>query len=106
MGDAGYRVLLAAGADEALRLAAENRIDLLLTDVVMPGLSGTALVERLQAKGRNLRVVFMSGHDRGMLQTQTSLAHFIQKPFTPKSLLAVVSEAMNTPVGSKIAESV
>jgi PAS domain S-box-containing protein len=96
--DAGYRVLTAANGAEAVRLAGEDSIDLVLTDVVMPGLSGTALVQNLRARSLNPRVVFMSGHDEGLVQTMADTRHFLQKPFTPKSLLATVSKALETPL--------
>ena len=90
---AGYRVLVAGEAREALAAAGEDaeRIDLLVTDVVMPGLSGPALAEQLFARHPALRVLFVSGYTQdaighdGVLQTGVE---FLQKPFRMGVLLA------------------
>jgi CheY-like chemotaxis protein len=99
----GYTVLEAASGLEALRLVSaavtdEQRIDLVLTDVVMPDLSGRALGERLAAEWPELRVVYMSGYTddeilrRGLTQ---STAAFLEKPFTLERLAMVVREALD-----------
>jgi two-component system cell cycle sensor histidine kinase/response regulator CckA len=96
----GYTVLEAEDAARALRLASrpELHLDLLLTDVVMPGLSGTALAQRLLEERPDLRVVFMSGYTdealghHGVLEPGT---HFIQKPFASDDLLRVVRDALD-----------
>jgi len=95
----GYRVLEAAGAEEALRLweQAADRIDLLLTDVVMPGMSGRQLALRLLAARPELKVVYMSGYAGDALGEQGVLAPdvvLIQKPFTPRLLLRRIREAL------------
>jgi two-component system, cell cycle sensor histidine kinase and response regulator CckA len=86
----GYDVLVAARPSEALRLAAvEDGIDMVLTDVVMPEMSGRELAERLRARRPDLRVLFMSGYTddavvrHGVLEAHVS---FLQKPFTPDAL--------------------
>jgi two-component system cell cycle sensor histidine kinase/response regulator CckA len=95
---AGYQVFEAAGSQEALRLATDDvNIDLLITDVVMPELSGPELVERLKARRPTLRVLFMSGYTGGALAHQGILkqgAHYLQKPFTPELLLPAVRAAL------------
>jgi signal transduction histidine kinase len=93
---AGYRVLAATGGEAALRLAAEEpSIDLVLTDVVMPGMGGAALAERLRAARPGIRVLFMSGYSadlpKGLAPTGGGL---LEKPFTPAALLARVAEAI------------
>jgi DNA-binding response OmpR family regulator len=93
LSDAGYNVITAASGDEALRLAGESPVDLLLTDIGIPGIRGDALVQRFQAQSRNSGVVIMSGSDRDTLQDVG--ARFLQKPFTSKSLLAIVLETLN-----------
>jgi len=85
--DRGYRVHAAANANEALDLAAKlgDDLDLLLTDIVMPGTSGSDLAQRLLRSHPDLRVLYMSGYSDslifryGMLQER---AAFLQKPFS------------------------
>jgi len=96
---AGYQVLESDGAREALRLAAEHRgrIGLLLSDVVMPGMNGPDLAQRVQKIQPRLTTVFMSGYaDTGVLRqsVQDPLNTYIQKPFTIDLLLACVGKAL------------
>ncbi|GEM_PF-3136516 len=98
----GYAVLTAGTGAEALRLCAERggRIDLLLSDVVMPGMSGPALVERLREIGPDLSVLFMSGYAGGETQQLEGIgpdAAFLEKPFTHEALTEKVREALNGP---------
>jgi len=95
----GYSVLAAGGGAEALALAGQHRgrIDLLLTDVVMPGMTGRELAERLEVVRPETRVMFMSGYTddalgrRGLLSAGTLL---LQKPFTLSKLAAMLREAL------------
>jgi PAS domain S-box-containing protein len=95
----GYQVLPAGGADAALALARSHpaRIDLVLTDVVMPGTNGRVLADALVAARPGLRVLFMSGYTddviahRGVLEPGTLL---LEKPFTVLGLLRRVREAL------------
>jgi DNA-binding NtrC family response regulator len=100
---AGYQVLQAASPAEALRLAAEHsaRIDLLLTDVVMPERNGIELAEQVHAVRPNLITVFMSGYAQTELFRNPGVrsAMHIQKPFTMKALLAGISQALNDNLG-------
>jgi two-component system, cell cycle sensor histidine kinase and response regulator CckA len=96
---AGFVVLLAhdAEAAEALALAHPGPIDLLLTDVVMPRVSGRVLAERLSSRFPGLRVLFMSGFPGDFLERQDasgSSRFFLQKPFTPEVLKARVCDAL------------
>jgi signal transduction histidine kinase/CheY-like chemotaxis protein len=102
---AGYRVLEAANGAEAIRLVQGTLVDVVLTDVVMPGMNGAALIQQLRAQLPELRVVFMSGHDRGLLKTFADGALFLQKPFTPKSLTAMISTALDGPQEPQAAPS-
>jgi PAS domain S-box-containing protein len=87
----GYNVLAARHGGDALQmaLAADQQIDLVVTDVVMPGMNGRQLVEALRARAPGVRVLYMSGYTdddivrRGLL---TSNVAFLEKPFTAKSL--------------------
>jgi PAS domain S-box-containing protein len=97
--EAGYTVLAASGADEALGLAASHptAIDLLLTDVIMPGLSGPELARRLGERRPGVAVLYMSGYTDELVGLHGVLEpsiHFIQKPFTRSGLLLKVRETL------------
>ncbi len=94
----GYVVHEAADATEALTIAKQSRaIDLLLTDVVMPGMSGRALADALAISHPDTRVLFMSGYThgeiakRGVLEAGRAILH---KPFTREELIRRVEEAL------------
>jgi CheY-like chemotaxis protein len=96
----GYVVLAAASGGDALELAAHyaGPIHLLLTDVVMPGLSGREVAERLSAARPGVCVLFMSGYtdnviaQRGVLDPGIA---FLSKPFTPETLAAKVRDVLD-----------
>ncbi len=95
----GYHVLAAAGGAEAIALAgiSPGRIDLLLTDVIMPGMQGQEVATRFSAIQPSSRVLFMSGYTQGILGTQGVLApgvELIEKPFSEASLLSKVREVL------------
>ncbi len=97
----GYVVLAASAAEEALQVAGEHRgeIDLLLTDVVMPGMDGRALAELLLASNPELTCLFMSGYAVD-LATQGEpagpAANHIEKPFSMRDLAVRVREALDS----------
>lgn len=97
---AGYNVLDARSGDEAIRLchAHAGPIDLLLTDVVMPEVSGKEVADRLSELRPSIRVLFMSGYtDEAIVQHSVLDANvkFIQKPFTWVALTRKVREVLN-----------
>jgi DNA-binding NtrC family response regulator len=97
--DAGYRVLRAEGGRNAVEVyeSCGQTIDLLLTDVIMPDLTGPVVAQRIRSRQPDLPVLFISGHhDADLLQrfvTQKGFA-LLPKPFTMESLLRGVSEAL------------
>ncbi len=95
----GYRVLPAGDAEEAItHLDSGIAIDLLLTDVVLPGMTGPKLVEALAARGATPAVLFMSGYPQDMLGEHSPLpdrAGFVSKPFKPRDLAARVRELLD-----------
>lgn len=101
---AGYEVLEAQSGGDALLVVEQHRdrIDLVLTDVAMPLMSGDQLVERLAKARPGVRAVFMSGNpDKGAEERrQLGSALFVQKPFTPDELLHVVRKALHAPDAS------
>ncbi|MGB8930185.1 MAG: response regulator [Anaeromyxobacteraceae bacterium] len=95
----GYRVAAAPDGEAALRLARElEEIDLLLTDVVMPGMNGRQLAEALAAVHPETPVLFMTGYtdDTALrLGIETNQVRILAKPFTPEGLATAVEEAMS-----------
>jgi len=98
----GYKVLAAGSGPEALRVWKRQRgsIDMLLTDVIMPQMSGSELAEDLKARRPDLKVLYISGYTddviarHGILDTGTEL---LQKPFTPESLGRKVRSLLDAP---------
>ena len=96
---AGYRVLVAEGGRNAIQVFEKNpqQVNLLLTDVIMPDLTGPVLAERLRARYPKLPVLFISGfHDADLVQRFVTAKGFalLPKPFTVDALLKVVGEAL------------
>jgi hypothetical protein len=99
----GYRVLEAPDGPTALALAAghKGQIDLLLTDVVMPGMSGGELARQLRRQRTRLRVMFMSGYSNEAVATHGALSPgsvFLQKPFTVEELVTRLREVLDREV--------
>ena len=94
----GYRVLEACDGAEAIELARQNSdIRLLLTDVVMPRLSGPGLAERIKATIPQIEVIYMSGYTDELLVRHGALGQgitFLEKPFTQDSLINAVQKAL------------
>jgi nitrogen-specific signal transduction histidine kinase/CheY-like chemotaxis protein len=96
----GFHVLSASNGEEALEVATRNRrtFDLLLTDVVMPGMNGRVLAEQLLPRQPGMKVLYMSGYTdsfiagHGVLEPGTNLLH---KPFTEEVLIRKVREVLD-----------
>jgi two-component system, cell cycle sensor histidine kinase and response regulator CckA len=96
----GYRVLEACDGAQALRLSEQttDEIHVLLTDVVMPGISGRILADQLKQKRSDVKVVFMSGYTGQRFGEKSILepgSFFLQKPFTRESLARKIREALD-----------
>ena len=99
----GYKIIDAADGATALDLAAENDVDLVLSDVMMPGMPGPTLVEELRRRNPDLRVLFMSGHTEEIIRDgllDPSIP-FLAKPFTPTKLAQKVREALDARIPTR-----
>ena len=106
LADSGYTVLDGRDGEEALALAQRHpaAIDLVITDVVMPGLSGRELVSRLGMSRPSIRVLYTSGYTKAAtLGTGIDgAAPFLPKPFLPTDLLAKVREVLSGPAAVQV----
>ena len=103
--EAGYTVLEASRPAEALQIVQSRTepIQLLITDVVMPEMTGPALARRLAEMRPGLRMLFLSGYTEGVVADKGLLgdgAHFLQKPFTSDALEAKVREVLEGPASA------
>lgn len=99
----GYSVLQAELIEDLDRLGSRVNIDLLLTDIAMPGASGKQFAERCRRLWPGARVLFMSGYPESMLFHDCSLdpgSNFLQKPFAPTALAQKVREVLDSTAGS------
>ena len=95
----GYQVINARSPEEAVRLmtASKSPIDLLLTDVVMPGMNGLQLYQKLDAIQPQLRVLYTSGYTDNVIVHHGVLdatLHFLPKPFTLQALRQKVRQSL------------
>jgi two-component system cell cycle sensor histidine kinase/response regulator CckA len=102
----GYKVVEAKNGIEASLLATQQMgaVDLLLTDMVMPGMNGRELAQHLVALKPDLRILFMSGYtdDVGLLTgLGEGTSNFLQKPFTPTALAQIVRKLLDAPTISR-----
>jgi CheY-like chemotaxis protein len=95
----GYRVLEAGTGDEALEVLEDPRqtVHLLLTDIVLPGVSGAEVARRVRDRSPRLKIMFMSGYADPSEHADVPLgtARFLQKPFEPEILAARVRETLD-----------
>ena len=96
----GYRVIAAANGDQALRIldGMQDPLHLLLTDVIMPGMSGARLAEEALGARPDLKVLFVSGHSDDVLTHHGELdpeTNFLEKPFTPETLANKVRQVLD-----------
>lgn len=95
----GYKVMSFTNVDEAIEIAEkEPQIDLLVTDVIMPGLSGKEVAQNIKRHHPNMPVLFISGYTADTISQEGIMEegiHFLQKPFNQISLSHKIREAMN-----------
>ncbi len=93
----GYTVLEARDAQEGIAIAGKHRgtIDLLLTDLMMPRMGGHELAQRLRSRRKNLKVLYMSGYPGEAVQAVEKDSNFLEKPFKPEALAALVRQVLD-----------
>ncbi len=98
LADGGYELVIANGAEDIRQFEAMSPLpDLVITDVVMPGMSGPMLVNRLRATAPDLRVLFMSGYDHSQVVQQYVVQQgfeLIPKPFTGRALQSAIKKIL------------
>jgi len=99
---AGCKVLTAPGAEELRALVSEysDPVDLLLTDVIMPGLGGQELVALVKRRWPDIRILYMSGYSSEEIDNLDRDAGFLQKPFTPGELMKKISDLFDANAGN------
>jgi DNA-binding NtrC family response regulator len=93
----GRRIDLAASGEEALRLEAENAYDVIVADLMMPGLSGLDLLRSLKEAGSRARLILISGYATSAAAEQAvrmGAFEFLAKPFMPAEIRALVERAL------------
>ena len=94
----GYEVITAVHGEDALSQFEKHKgrkIDLLITDVVMPGMDGPTLAQRIRQSSPKLRIIFISGYTEDKLKDYMGEGiHFLPKPFTLKQLAAKVKDVL------------
>lgn len=97
--EAGYQVIEAASAPEALELCKTHTVDLLLTDVIMPEMNGIELAEKISERWPELQMLFMSGYagDRVPGAAFIDQVSYLEKPLTPRKLLNHVNRLLAVP---------
>jgi two-component system, cell cycle sensor histidine kinase and response regulator CckA len=100
LGRAGYQVIAAGSAEEGLELlaAATNRVDLCLTDLILPGESGLRLLETLRRDHPGMRTLLMSGYSEerlAIVSEDVGKLQYLPKPFSPQEVVAKVRETLD-----------
>ncbi len=98
----GYNVLLATNGEEAIAVCRNaGPVDLVLTDVIMPRMTGPELIHELKLESKDLRCVFMSGYDHEQIQkhgVKDLGCDYLRKPFTPEALLKKVRQTLDNSI--------
>ena len=93
----GYKVIEASCGEEALKIAENEKFDLLITDVIMPKMDGPTLSKTLKEQLPNVRTLFISGYTEDTFRqdvSKNSDIYFLQKPFTLRDLAKKVKEVL------------
>jgi len=98
----GYKIVEASNAEEALEVMQTHgaEIDIIITDVIMPGMNGPSLIAEIQKKHPRVKVIFMSGYAEEAFSDAYGVEsdndfHFLSKPFTLQQLVSKVKEVLD-----------
>jgi two-component system, cell cycle sensor histidine kinase and response regulator CckA len=91
---AGYRVLSAKNAEEALEIHASQSVRLLLTDVILPGVNGFVLAKRLKQENPGLKVLLVTGYAEQMSVIEAAEEKYLAKPFSAEMLVRTVRQML------------
>jgi len=94
----GYHVLVAPNGNEAVdSYGRQEKVDLVLTDIIMPVMTGPELVHKLRQINPDLRCVYMSGYDQSAIQERigNKVCDYLRKPFTPAALLEKIRNTLD-----------
>jgi two-component system, cell cycle sensor histidine kinase and response regulator CckA len=102
LNSAGYQVLTASDGKKALEIADQHKrnIDLLLSDIVMPEMTGLELAKTLRSKHPEIRIMLTSAYPQGMTVMDSGW-RFLPKPFLPRRLLEEVAQVLSFPAEFK-----
>jgi CheY-like chemotaxis protein len=95
LSEPGYTVLVASDGYEALRLLVERHVDLLLTDLKMPGIDGFELARQARLMRPNLHVIYLSGHSAEISSSGPTYGWLVEKPVRPAELVSVVAREID-----------
>lgn len=92
----GHTMLVAGNAEEALEIVHSNNLDLVISDIVMPGVCGTDLAKAISREKPSVKILLMSGHPGEVDPTFA----FIAKPFSPAAIRGVIGELVGGPASN------
>jgi two-component system, cell cycle sensor histidine kinase and response regulator CckA len=97
--DAGYRILSASTGTQAQKVFAEHSgaVDLLIADVLMPGMNGQELAEALLRQNPDMKVLLISGYEHAGVRAEAGAVELVRKPFSGKALIERVAEVLRSP---------
>jgi CheY-like chemotaxis protein len=99
LSDKGFTVLSAGDAYEAIRIIAERHVDLLFTDIVMPGADGFDLAAQAKLIRRNLRVLYSTGYaEKAKSRSTARYGKLLEKPIRADALVAAIEKALSDAV--------
>ncbi len=96
VGDWGYAVSMASGGDEAIRKIRAEKVDIVITDLMMPGMDGLELLERINGLDRDIVVIMVTGYaaiDTAVRAIEAGAYDYIAKPFKLDDLMVLLKNA-------------